>query len=313
MNARLMAMALAWSGVILAGCTERPTEPLTSTGPVFISLAPTPSPIAADAGLDVSTPINHPTWLEGWAEDTVDDRPIVEWHWQVLSGPGGGTLSNAGSQGTWFSAGLVGEYTVSFYACVDGPVCSNPDVVMVTVFNRPPIASATADKTTATVGETVCFDGSQSQDPDEQALSYSWNFGDGYGTDKVDPCHEFSSAGEFHVRLTVSDGSNQAYDDILITVEEQPGPEAAIQDLMDDVQALVTGGALSQDRADGLLMKLSAAVTSLNNDLSTDACKQLKAFVNQVKATVKAKKLTSAAGEALIASAEEIRTQIGCT
>lgn len=44
--------------------------------------------------------------------------------------------------------------------------------------NLPPVAIATADKSSGVAPLTVCFDGSQSYDPEGSALGYYWGFGD---------------------------------------------------------------------------------------------------------------------------------------
>lgn len=317
MNARLIAaaLALAWSGVVLAGCTERPTEPLLTRKPVAdVGPLVVFDPVAM-AGPDVSAFIGESVTLQGSAKDPYD-REIVEWQWQVLWGPDGATLSNPSSDYTDFTGDMAGDYIVTLTACVDdvdlGLLCSKPDSVTVSVVNREPMAWITAKPTTVTVGETVVFDGSGSYDPDQQQLTYSWNFQDGWISNNVSPSHAFAAAGEYWVTLEVSDGWLTDAEEILITVEEEPGPQAGIQALISGIQSLVSGGQLSADRGDGLLSKLNAALTSLNNGLTTDACKQLSAFAKQVTASIKAKKLDSGVGQSLIQSAEAIRTQIGC-
>jgi PKD domain-containing protein/K319-like protein len=318
MKARLTAtaLALAWSGLILAACTERPTEPLATRNTVADVVPQGVALPVANAGADVSTYINEPVTLQGSATDP-NDRAIVQWQWEVLWGPDGADLSDAWSNTTNFTGYLGGDYIVSLTACVDTGelelVCSSPDSVTVTVVNREPVAVITADKTTVTVGETVCFDGSQSFDPDNQSLSYLWTFDDGSETsDKMSPCHAFSYADDFDVWLTVFDGSLEGRSDILITVEGQPDPRDGIQSLISGIHSLVSNGQLSADRGDGLLSKLNGAITSLDNGQARDACKQLSAFQNQVRATIKAKKLTLQIGQALISATESIRTLIGC-
>jgi hypothetical protein len=46
---------------------------------------------------------------------------------------------------------------------------------------------------------------------------------------------------------------------------------------------------------------------------ATDGCKQLSAFVKQVKASIKARKLSATIGQALINAAEAIEAQVGCS
>ena len=54
------------------------------------------------------------------------------------------------------------------------------------------------------------FDGSGSADPNEDVLTYSWDFGDGSRGSGVTATHMYAGAGTYEVTLTVSDGSAEA-------------------------------------------------------------------------------------------------------
>jgi glucose/arabinose dehydrogenase/PKD repeat protein len=73
--------------------------------------------------------------------------------------------------------------------------------------NRPPIAGIAAAPNNGTAPLTVALSGLSSSDPDGDALSYTWNFGDGTATKSgASLSHIFQSPGTFTVILTVSDG-----------------------------------------------------------------------------------------------------------
>ena len=55
-------------------------------------------------------------------------------------------------------------------------------------------------------GQMITFDGSASADPNGDALTYSWNFGDGSSGSGVNPTHTYAAAGNYTVTLTVRDG-----------------------------------------------------------------------------------------------------------
>jgi glucose/arabinose dehydrogenase len=71
--------------------------------------------------------------------------------------------------------------------------------------NRSPVAVARANKKWGAAPLTVAFDGSGSSDPDGEALSYDWNFGDGSAhSTAANPTHAFGT-GTYLVTLKVTD------------------------------------------------------------------------------------------------------------
>jgi glucose/arabinose dehydrogenase len=81
--------------------------------------------------------------------------------------------------------------------------------------NRPPIPVATANVTYGPGPLTVQFNGAGSFDPDGQALTYRWDFGDGSPlSTAANPTHTFSASNgvptRYVVTLTVSDGAASA-------------------------------------------------------------------------------------------------------
>lgn len=71
--------------------------------------------------------------------------------------------------------------------------------------NTPPNANAGGSRT-GSEGAAVAFDGSASSDPDGNALSYDWDFGDGsqHGSGAT-PSHTYADNGTYVVTLTVDD------------------------------------------------------------------------------------------------------------
>ncbi|MBI4415302.1 MAG: lamin tail domain-containing protein, partial [Candidatus Kerfeldbacteria bacterium] len=77
---------------------------------------------------------------------------------------------------------------------------------------------------TATVGETVYLDSSQSTDAENDPLVYHWDFGDGKEADGPTPTHVFDIAGTYIIRCVVTDGQDQADEEKLVTVRNAPAP-----------------------------------------------------------------------------------------
>jgi len=87
---------------------------------------------------------------------------------------------------------------------------------------QPPIANAGSDQT-AYVGDTITLDGSGSSDPEGDALTYHWNFGDGNSALGKVVSHSYSNAGSYTAILTVTDEDGlTATDEVLVTINERP-------------------------------------------------------------------------------------------
>src|SRR5262249_39845018 len=78
--------------------------------------------------------------------------------------------------------------------------------------DKSPVASIAADSRVLRPGIVVSFDGSQSFDPESDALTFQWDFGDGSApSTDVAPTPACASADSSRtVRLTVSDGQKSA-------------------------------------------------------------------------------------------------------
>jgi len=78
-------------------------------------------------------------------------------------------------------------------------------VNQITQLNHTPKAEAGSDKS-GKVGEEISFSGSESKDPDDDNLTYTWDFGDGKQDSGMDVKHVYTAAGSYTVTLTVNDG-----------------------------------------------------------------------------------------------------------
>ncbi len=71
--------------------------------------------------------------------------------------------------------------------------------------NRSPVARIKANRTKGGVPMTVVFDASSSSDPDEDDLSFAWDFGDGNTGKGARASHAYDQPGIYDVKVTVSD------------------------------------------------------------------------------------------------------------
>jgi len=83
--------------------------------------------------------------------------------------------------------------------------------------NRPPLAKAGTD-ITALINQELSFDASQSSDPDNDTLTYFWNFGDGATDTKEKTTHTYTFPGQYLVSLLVSDSQFSDLDIITINI-----------------------------------------------------------------------------------------------
>ena len=89
--------------------------------------------------------------------------------------------------------------------------------------NQPPTAAAGAAPTQGTAAPLIVnFSSAGSADPEGQALTYFWSFGDGATSTAANPTHTYSQLGVYSATLTVSDGASAASASVSITVGNTP-------------------------------------------------------------------------------------------
>ena len=74
----------------------------------------------------------------------------------------------------------------------------------------PPIASFSYYPENPVVNRTITFNASNSTDPDGTIENYEWDFGDGEKAEGEIVTHSYSSAGNYTVKLTVTDNEGAA-------------------------------------------------------------------------------------------------------
>lgn len=106
-----------------------------------------------------------------------------------------------------------GTYQVTLTVVDDaGSSCSAITDTMTVMVNATPIADAGPDREVWIGGanDAILLDGSASRDPDGQALSHSWQIGNGAGEIGERVRHTLTTAGKIPVTLTVADTSGLA-------------------------------------------------------------------------------------------------------
>jgi PKD repeat protein len=104
--------------------------------------------------------------------------------------------------------------------------CVAPDNT--TAVNLPPTASFTASVITGLAPLAVNFNGTASNDPENQIVSYTWDFGDGSlqasGANLTTTNHTYTALGQLAATLTITDNTGQAHTATqMITVSNSAG------------------------------------------------------------------------------------------
>lgn len=194
---------------------------------------------SAVRGSDTSTS-SHPTsalpvsdinswlvnvWTEKSSSDTTWTMPAGSTARTTVAGTGTGKISGVlGDSGAAVPVGTAAARTATTSTSVTRDIVFSLVVspgVDLTSSNEAPVA----DFATGCAGLTCEFDAAHSFDPDHDALTYNWTFGDGQNGTGVSPSHTYASPGTRTVTLTVSDGEHtDVMTGVANAVNPQPGP-----------------------------------------------------------------------------------------
>ena len=160
---------------------------------------PAPQPPTANAGGPYSGTVGTAVTFSGGAShDPQNETLTYAWNFGDSStGAGPSPTHTYKTPGTYAIS-----LTVTDTSNLTGTATSNA-----TIAAAPPTANA-GGPYLGRAGTAVTFDGSKSSDPQNEALSYSWNFGDNTTGTGVSPTHIYTMAGSYTVTLTVTNTSN---------------------------------------------------------------------------------------------------------
>jgi DNA/RNA endonuclease G (NUC1) len=157
-----------------------------------------------------------------------------------------------------------------------------PDPIEIAVESNtaPPTAAVNGPFNGYLPNESISMSGAGSTDPDNDALTYSWSFGDGATATGVDVTHAYSAGGTYNVRLIVADPLGLA--DTVTTSATVLTPEQALGDARIIVSDLLTSGKIDQNTANSLSSKINVAISSLRRGQSSVAVAQLKSLLKEL-------------------------------
>lgn len=186
----------------------------------------------ADSGDDRAVFVGDDVELDAQASFDADGDPVV-YQWSLLSKPdtSSAALSSVDQVSPQLTIDEAGVYIVQLIVN-DGIENSDPDTVLLTTQNVRPVAEAGTEQLAET-GETVMLDGSNSSDPDNDLISYSWSLisqPQGSSSQIMDATAVTANfnadlAGLYVAQLIVSDDEFASEPDtVVITVESSVPP-----------------------------------------------------------------------------------------
>ncbi|MEW6332280.1 MAG: PKD domain-containing protein [Pseudomonadota bacterium] len=202
--------AYARGGEYLATVTAADGAATAAAGSRVIVLNAVP---VANAGGPYGAQKNQAVAFDG-SRSTDGDYDPLTYSWNFGDGGSGSGVNPSHS----YARG--GVYSVSLVVN-DGETDSAPATTTVSVQNHAPVANAGGPYETVK-GVALTLDGSASSDPDNDSLSYRWNFGDGSSGSGVRPVHTYAKSGRYKVTLIVNDGElDSAPHESLVTVKNR--------------------------------------------------------------------------------------------
>ena len=122
--------------------------------------------------------------------------------------------------------------------------------------NTQPVAAADANPASGPAPLSVNFSSFGSYDPDNNPLTYEWDFGDGITSTLPHPTHTYTLVGTYAITLTVNDGTANDSDSVSVTVGNN-APVAQITSPADgsayDVNQIINYSGTGTDLEDGAL------------------------------------------------------------
>ncbi len=204
--------------VILTVSDNTKTDCSSSSEIILVDVNSSPS--ASVAALDVSC-LGQMVRFDGSSSADPDgDRLMYTWDFGDGTTATGAEIKHGYAKGGLYKATL-------FIDDGKNSDCSGSTKVHYVNVNTPPIAEAGSDLTVC-VKDGVEFDASKSYDPDNDTLTYIWDFGDGETAEGQKVTHVYKKIGVYKAALTIKDDSgsecDNSVDTLITTVNAEPVP-----------------------------------------------------------------------------------------
>jgi hypothetical protein len=258
------------------------------TGVRGLALADPPpdNPPVANAGVDQAIRANQTVYLDG-TRSYDDNTPTqqLQYQWSFSSLPQGSTatITNADTATPSFFVDVADSYSVQLVVHDSAGQPSQPDYVEISTSNLAPTARAGADQLVV-VGYPVALSGSDSSDPERDALAYVWQLSTPAGSaallsgaQSIAPIFTPDVAGEYVATLSVSDALGGGAPDSVTITAAQPTVYAEVQiaDAAETIATLTVDAVTTVGNQQSLTQLLSQAVrgNQAGNDLANQVRK----------------------------------------
>ena len=176
-----------------------------------------------------------------------------------------------------------------------------PDAVEIAVESgtRPPVAAVDGPYSSLP-NLAVAMSAAGSSDPDGDALTYAWSFGDGVQGSGATVSHAYAQAGTYTVQVTVTDIRGLA--STATTVATIGTAAQGVRNVIAQVDQLIAAGKVGKLAGVALKVELELAARLLERDRPAAALGLLQGVVRQIDLLVRARRLSAADAAALNAA-----------
>jgi hypothetical protein len=221
----------------------------TLTGQAGITVTTTNVAPVAAAGGNQTARVGDTVTFDGTGSSDADGDAL-QYAWSIAERPASSTspLADPAAARPTLLIDAAGTYVLHLVVTDTGGLSSAPSEVRVSTLNSPPTANAGPDQTVA-VNALVRLTGAGSSDPDGDLLAYRWELVSVPGGSpatlasptSVDASFVADRAGDFLIRLTVTDPAGESASDTVTVTTVNSAPHAnAGEDQSVAVAALVT-------------------------------------------------------------------------
>ena len=213
----------------------------------------------ADAGTNQTVKEGSLATLDGTGSSDPDGDAIT-FAWTITAKPEGSsaTLTDPDKEKPSFTADLPGDYMVQLVVTDSQGAASDPAEVLVkSTPNSAPVANAGEDQVIADIDATVQLDGSQSTDPDGDAITFAWAITtkpEGSLASLSDstadkPTFVADVRGDYVIELVVNDGLiSSAPDSVSVSFENLiPIADAGTDETVEPGELVLLDGTASYD------------------------------------------------------------------